>query len=256
MKMANHTRDMITFQLEMQATSSQVRAIAARPELLISLTIAPKDQAIQDQLTSLMGDITRASEATSTIQEKGDRESEAIKLVGATQTQIELEEGEIEEPEGEEVVLLQGFAPPSHLDLTAPSDKRVNTPGANERLRTVASDMAKAFLFHQEKHNKAQSITLSFFMATSRKVERSFAVVKCFLEKNSETRISILDAFWKRFWQPSFSTQSSRKLASDPKTEATDREKLKSLLKRANAATQAQTKKKAKLTVPTLPLLK
>jgi len=187
MKMANHTRDMITFQLEMQATSSQVRAIAARPELLISLTIAPKDQAIQDQLTSLMGDITRASEATSTIQEKGDRESEAIKLVGATQTQIELEEGEIEEPEGEEVVLLQGFAPPSHLDLTAPSDKRVNTPGANERLRTVASDMAKAFLFHQEKHNKAQSITLSFFMATSRKVERSFAVVKCFLEKNSET---------------------------------------------------------------------
>ena len=145
----------------------------------------------------------------------------------------------------------------------------MNTPGANERLRTVASDMTKAFLFHQEKHNKAQSITLSFFMATSRKVERSFAVVRCFLEKNSETRISILDAllclhdfdilelhaFWKRFWQPSFSTQSSRKLASDPKTEATDREKLKSLLKRANAATQAQTKKKAKLTVPTLPLL-
>ena len=61
-------------------------------------------------------------------------------------------------------------------------------------MKTVARDMACAFLFQQGKHNKDQTLSLTFFMATSRKVERSFAIVKCFLEKNSETRICVLDA--------------------------------------------------------------
>ena len=262
MKMANHTRGMLAFKQEMETVSSHVRAIAADPNLLSTLAIAPKDQAVQEQLTATMASIVKLSKGTSTIQEGTGRERDVIDMVGATQAQIELEDGEIGEEPEEEVVLLQGRVAPSTLDLKAPSDKRVPTPEMTERLTTIASDMAKSFLFHQEKHNKAQDLSLSFFMATSRKVERSFAVVKCFLEKNSETRIFVLDALlclhdfsvtelhsiWERFWEPSFSTRASKKLAANPTTREGDKIKLVGLLAKADEATKSQAKKKQKLT--------
>ena len=269
MKMANHTHDMATFQSNMETNVLRVKTIAANPSLLSSLTITPKDSAVQKELTSVMGEIITLSESTSTVQERGNRESEASALVGLTQELLEQEEGEIdEEPEQEEVVLLHGVAPPSYrLDLTAPSSRRVATPTMPERLRTVASDMARSFLFHQEKHNKKQSLMLTFFMATSRKVERSFAVVKCFLEKNCETRIFILDAllclhdfeilelhtFWQKFWDPSFSTIASKKLASNPTTAAGDQAKLVWLLRKADEVTKkAQSmRKRQKITTET-----
>jgi len=108
---------------------------------------------------------------------------------------------------------------------------------------------------------------LTFFMATSRKVERSFAVVKCFLEKNCETRIFILDAllclhdfdilelhtFWQKFWDPSFSTIASKKLASNPTTAAGDQAKLVWLLRKADEVTKkAQSmRKRQKITTET-----
>ena len=261
MKMANHTRGMLAFNQEMEKVTSQVRTIAANPDLLSTLAIAPKDQAVQEQLTATMANIIKVSQETSTIQERENRESEATKLVGASQAQIELEDGEIGEEQEEEMVLLQGRVTPSTIDLKAPSDKRAPTPQLSERLATVAGDMAKSFLFHQEKHNKDQSLSLTFFMATSRKVERSFAITKLFLEKNSETRICVLDALlclhdfsvtelhsiWQRFWEPSFSTTASKKLASNPTTREGDKIKLVGLLAKADQETKSQEKKRQKV---------
>ena len=128
MKMANHTRGMLAFKQEMETVTSHVRAIAANPDLLSTLSIAPKDQAVQEQLTATMDSIVKVSKGTSSVQEGAGRERDVIEMVGATQAQIEREDGEIGEEQEEEVVLLQGRVTPSTLDLSAPSEKRIPTP--------------------------------------------------------------------------------------------------------------------------------
>ena len=84
MKMANHTRSMLEFRQEMETVTTRMMTIAANPDLLSTLTIAAKDQAVQDQLASHMGQIAKVAESSSTVTERDNRESEATKLVGAT----------------------------------------------------------------------------------------------------------------------------------------------------------------------------
>ena len=172
MKMANSTRSMTEYKASMEGVKYQVMAIAQNPDLLQQLTITPKDQAVQEKLASMMQNVLEVAQGTSTVVERESREAEALRLVGVT-TPIELEDGEIFEDEIEEEVLAVGMAPRqiASVDLEAPSPKKVVSPPLEARLRSIASDMACAFLFHQKKHNRSWlEASLSFFMGTSRKV--------------------------------------------------------------------------------------
>jgi len=106
----------------------------------------------------------------------------------------EVEDGEIVD-EYEEEELACGVVVCAHptLDLSRPDDKRVATPNLQSRVLVHIADAAKSFLFMQEKHNANWSTGASHdFQATSRAVERMFAVTKDFLERNSQTRIEVL----------------------------------------------------------------
>ena len=104
----------------------------------------------------------------------------------------EEEDGEIVEEEEELACGVVARVHPT-LDLSRPEEKRVATPEICDRELIHITDAAKSFLFMQMKHNANWSTEISRdFQATSRSVERMFAVTKDFLERNSQTRIEIL----------------------------------------------------------------
>lgn len=189
----------------------QITKFAKEPALLANETLKRKDTELLGKLPELTKNLLEAVEVQLKLPQKvNENAEEALQLANVTAGDIsDDEDGDEDVPEDrphqeeEEEPLAISTASLATtttskeiLDLSCPSSSQTKEPAPAEKALIHIADAAKAFLFHQEKHNRSWSGSANRerdLVATSKAVERMFSWAKEVLDANSQTRIAVLE---------------------------------------------------------------
>ena len=224
MKEAKTKTSPAEYSKKLDALKGEVRTMALSPNLLSNATLETADAKVMEEVNSVLAGLqgeVQTKLTTPDILPKSDtranqRTQEAFRLVGAPTTaaedddqdddkdQDDQEDSEDEEQEdGEDedetattavTTTTTTTTPVAVLDLRHPSKKLTAQPALQEKRLIHCGDAAKAFLFKQEAHNTSWTGSeVALMDATSRAVERIFAVTKVLMERNTQIRAHVLN---------------------------------------------------------------
>jgi len=243
---------------KMQKIEENLNRIAYNPSLLASLPLPEKQGTLTNQLESLERDIDKLL----ALPEQSPISPELIlpaDLLNSTLDELDDDENSLELTLPRETVLPQPDPFPASLVCLDPPSlvpSSISIPTAKQRSMVMVSDAAMSFLYHQRKHGSTWRNTdsLATFTATSRHVERMFAVTKIFLARNPNLRIELINSLislhdlsilelcqiWEAHHSEQVKIQARNVLKSNPKVSDIDTLCFQNLATKASEEEQKQ----------------